>query len=483
MDQTGDRFPPGRSLIRSLIALIAGTLLLRAAAGAMGQNIQFYFNSIHEAATKLDHPLRIFAGAGNVYAISYTVGSLIIGIFFASELIAAPFFGAWSDRYGRKLFIIFGPLFGAIAVQITAMTTVIWLLLFTRLLEGLSTASNAPATLGYIAEATVHSQKLRSRIVSLFEIATIGGAGLGFLLGGLLWRLYGAPAIFAGIPLTSPAFSLNALIYLASLAIMWFGLSEVLEKRSYSRAATARQTLGHYWEILTNPRVRNFAPAWIAINAVLGVLINITARLLTDKSSFPNQLLVGKFDSVAAGVISFTYLLVFVIGILIWGFFFGYMKKTTVMLIGVGGLFMSCLFLFLINHQPAFNAPFVIPLALLLVIGTMIQSGFTPAALAHLADITEGHTGDRGAIMGFYSVFLGVGQLIGASIGGPFADWRGMDGLIIVIALLGVISAFTLIRLRLIEPGQTPTATAAQRTEKVMPAREKHTQLPTTAKD
>lgn len=482
MDQTGDRSHLRRSLIRSLIALLAGSLLLRAAAGAMAQNIQFYFNSIHEAATKLHHPLRVFAGAGNVYEISYTVGGLIIGTFFAAELLAAPLFGAWSDRYGRKLFIIFGPLFGAIAVQITAMTTLIGALLLTRLLEGLSTASNAPATLGYIAEATAHSQKLRSRIISLFEIATIGGLALGFLLGGFLWNRFGAPGMFAGIPLTSPAFALNALIYLASLAVLWFGLSEIRESQSRARAATARQALEHYWGILTNPRVRSFAPAWIAINAVLGVLINITARLLTDKFSFPDQLLVGKFDSVAAGVISFAYLVVFVIGILVWGFFFGHMKKTTVMLIGVGGLFMACLFLFLLNHQSAFSAPLVIPLALLLVIGVMIQSGFTPAALAHLADITEGHTDDRGAIMGFYSVFLGIGQFIGASIGGPFADWRGMDGIIIVIALLGIAAALTLIRLRVIETGQPSTGTMLHRAEKAMPARDKP-KLPTAAEE
>ena len=112
-------------LIRSLAALIVGSLLLRAAAGAMGENIQFYFNAIHQAALNPHHPLRLLANAPHVYEISYALGGLIIGTFFAAELIGAPLFGAWSDKYGRKLFIIFGPLFGAIAVQITAMTTVV----------------------------------------------------------------------------------------------------------------------------------------------------------------------------------------------------------------------------------------------------------------------------------------------------------------------------------------------------------------------
>ncbi len=439
---------PKPHLIRSLVSLVVGSLLLRAAAGAMGENIQFYFNSIHEAAMSLDHPLRTIAGAANVYEVSYTLGGIIIGTFFAAELIGAPLFGAWSDRYGRKLFIIFGPLFGAIAVQITAMTTLLWLLVFTRLLEGLSTASNAPATLGYIAEATSHSSKLRSRVVGFFEIATIGGIAIGFSLGGWLWRHYGTPAIVAGIPLTSPAFALNALVYIASLIILWFGMHEMQEaRRDPHPASSAGKTWARYIDLVRNPRVAGFAPAWIAINAVLGVWINLTARVLTDKSGFTGQLLMGNFDSFEAGNIRAAYAVVFVIGILLWSLVFAQWTKTRVMLVGTAGLFLTCLFLFLLNHQPSLSSPLVAPLAALLVVSIIIQSGFTPAALAHLADITEDHTADRGAIMGLYSVFLGLGQFIGASVGGPFVDWAGADGIVIVTALLGIFAGAMLIRL------------------------------------
>lgn len=447
-------------LIRSLVALITGSLLLRAAAGAMGENIQFYFNSIHEAAINPNHPLRIIAGASNVYEVSYTIGGLIIGTFFAAELIGAPLFGAWSDRWGRKLFIIFGPLFGAIAVQITAMTTLVWMLLFTRLLEGVSTAANAPATLGYIAETTSHSPKLRARVVGFFEVATIGGMALGFSLGGWLWRHFGAPAYFLGIPLTSPAFALNAVIYVISLLILWFGLNEVREAKRVPSETKPREVLSNYLKLFLNPRVQNFAPAWIAINAVLGVWINLTARIFTDKSIFPDQLLVGRFDSFQAGNLRAAYAVVFVLGILFWSVFFAQAKKINVMFIGTGSLFLTCILLFLINHQPSFDAPLILPLALLLVVSIVIQSGFTPAALAYLADITEDYTNDRGAIMGMYSVFLGVGQFLGASIGGPFVDWRGADGIVIVTALLGLVSVITLLRLRVVEPRHTASAPA-----------------------
>jgi MFS family permease len=142
------------------------------------------------------------------------------------------------------------------------------------------------------------------------------------------------------------------------------------------------------------------------------------------------------------------YAVFFVLGILIWSLFFGQMSKTKAMLIGTGGLIASCLLIFLINHQPTMDAPLVLPLSALLVITIMIQSGFTPAALAHLADITESHTSDRGAIMGLYSVFLGLGQFIGASIGGPFVDWLGADGMILINALLGLFAGYLVLMLR-----------------------------------
>jgi predicted MFS family arabinose efflux permease len=194
--------------------------------------------------------------------------------------------------------------------------------------------------------------------------------------------------------------------------------------------------------------VQNFAPAWIAINAVLGVWINLTARIFTDKGNFPGQLLVGRFDAFEAGNLRAAYAVVFVLGILLWSVAFPQMKKTKVMLLGTGALFFTCLFLYLINHQPSLDAPLVLPLALLLVVSIVGQSGFTPAALSYLADITEDHTEDRGAIMGMYSVFLGVGQFLGASLGGPFVDWLGADGIVVATALLGIVSTITLWRLR-----------------------------------
>ena len=47
-----------------------------------------------------------------------------------------------------------------------------------------------------------------------------------------------------------------------------------------------------------------------------------------------------------------------------------------------------------------------------------------------LADISETYPADRGTIMGLYSVFLALGQIVGSLVGGGAAQVAGVDGLI-----------------------------------------------------
>ena len=136
------------ALLRSLIAVLVGSLILRLASHAMGQMTQFY----------LDHI------SNQYYYISYTTRGFVIASFFVTELAGSLVLGAMSDRYGRKIFILLGPLLGAIAVQMTAMTSLLWVLVIARLLAGLSTGSSVPATLGYISEATVGRPTLRASL-------------------------------------------------------------------------------------------------------------------------------------------------------------------------------------------------------------------------------------------------------------------------------------------------------------------------------
>jgi MFS family permease len=430
-------------LLRSLIAVLVGSLVLRVAAQTMTQMIQFYLEEI----------------SARYYHISYTTRGYVLATFFVTELLGALVLGALSDRYGRKLFIILGPLLGAVAVQITSMTVVIWLLVFTRLLAGLSTGSSIPATLGYISEATVGRPTLRARVIGLFDLTLVAGIGLGAVVGGYLWKFFGQPRTVAGIHLISPAFSINALVYLVSLAIFAWGLKEVRrpgpeapESRVASHAAAARKKLRHYYEIAKSPSVWMFIPAWVSIFAIIGVWTNNSVGLLTGQNRFAGQLLTGTIAPEKFGNGLATLAFFFSVGVLAWSFVLGRYRKTSVMLVSTAALFALLLTVYCLNHLGSFSSPFYFALLGALLIEVLVLSGFTPAALTYLADATENYVADRGSIMGLYSVFLGVGQLTGTAIGGRFADWNGIDGLLLLSVALGSITASSLIALRRSEP-------------------------------
>jgi MFS family permease len=104
-----------------------------------------------------------------------TATALLTGGFYTTELSGAIVFGILADRYGRKIIMLLGPLFGGVAVFMTGLTTHFPVLFVTRLLEGGSTAASIPSTLGFVAAETAHDERLRGRVVSLFELVSLGG--------------------------------------------------------------------------------------------------------------------------------------------------------------------------------------------------------------------------------------------------------------------------------------------------------------------
>ncbi|MEN3334970.1 MAG: hypothetical protein V7641_4335 [Blastocatellia bacterium] len=429
-----------RALIRSLIAIIVGSLILRLASQTTGQMLQFYFSHIDR----------------HYYHLSHTLTGFITASFFITELFGSLILGAMSDRYGRRLFILLGPVFGLIAVQMTSMTVVLWVLVITRLLEGLSTASSVPATLGYISEATVGRPALRARVIGLFEITLVGGIALGASVGGYLWRYFGHRATVLGIDLTSPAFAINGLIYLGSLFIFAWGLKDL--KRAPGTVASAPSKLHHYRAVLQSRRVWLFIPAWLAIFSIIGVWINNSIRLLTGDEQRAGQLLMGYVSTVQFGNGLAVLAIIFAAGILIWSFMLARYRKTSVMLIAVGGLFILLGTVYGLNHLGSFASPLYYPLLAMLLLGVVLLSGFTPAALTYLADVTESYAEDRGSIMGLYSVFLGVGQLLGAMTGGYFAEQHGINGLLWLSAAFGIITLVSLWLLRRMHPQEATRA-------------------------
>lgn len=370
--------------------------------------------------------------------------AFLTGGFYTTELAGAIVFGILADRYGRKVVMLLGPIFGSVAVFLTGLTTHFPTLVVTRLLEGGSTAASVPSTLGFIAAETAHDEKLRGRVVSLFEFVSLGGMlAVGPALSGVLWDLYGRPAFF-----------LNCGFYLAALALYAYGVTEVPRERQVDLApapghgSQGGSEIARYLRMATNRKILLFAPTWLAINAILGLWALQAPLLLKGNVQDSSQFLMQGVSATAIGFGEAVLAVVFGGGLLFWGLVYARFRRTTMLLMGVGAFVAMTVDVLAINHLGGMSVALLAVLVGAGIVVLFVMSGATPAALGLLADVSEGFEEDRSAIMGLYSVFLGIGQVVGAVVGGVAASWKGIDGLIVATVCLLAIGIGFLLNLR-----------------------------------
>ncbi|MEX1173772.1 MAG: MFS transporter [Chloroflexota bacterium] len=417
---------------RSLWAVLAGTFTLRFSTGLTGAMLATYL------ATLPDH-------GGE--PVSPVVVGIFAATFYVAELVLSPVFGILSDRLGHHRIMLYGPAFGAVAVIITGLTTNLVLLGGTRWLEGASTAASVPSILGYIAMVTAKDAALRGKASARFEGATLLGLGAGFAV---------APVLFAAIG--PSAFFLNAVIYGGSFAIFWIVQDPAGEAASIKAPHVG---LRRYLHLVRSAHVWVLAPTWIAVNASIGLWFSQSIfQFAKEDPRFPDQTLMQGFSPEQISGTAVVIGLIFGAGLLYWGNRFKSLRRTTIILYGVlgGGALVGAGLV--INHAVGAPIVFVLAAATVAAFGLFVLAGATPAALGLLADISERFPNDRGAIMGLYSVFLAVGQIIGAIVGGFAAEARGIDGMLVATIVLLVVALVPLAQLRRDEEalGVVPTA-------------------------
>lgn len=431
-------------------AVLAGTFTLRFSTGLTGAMLTFYLADLDQHHGVLDQLL----GLGGGVVVGALAFALIHASFYVSELLLSPLFGVLSDRLGHWRVMQYGPFFGFVAVVMTWATTNLPLIVGTRLLEGAATASSIPSILGFIAVATAMDEGLRGKAVARFEAATLAGLLAGFAAAGPLFTLFGPQA-----------FLLNGLVYVVSLLIYRYGVDRNLEASTEAAHATGGSPIdfSRYRKILGQTHVWLLAPTWIAINAVLGLFTTQTIFQLVRQPDpkFGDQMLMGGFEPLQISLGLAAGGILFFAGLIYWGNRFKTIRRTTIILYGLGGGALLVAGAIAINHSAGLpdlaRALFLLPT----VFGLFVLAGATPAAIGLLADVTEAYPDDRGAIMGLYSVFLGLGQIGGSLIAGFAATALGLDGILVASLVLLVLAVVPLIFLRRHEHYLAGPATAA----------------------
>jgi MFS family permease len=204
-----------------------------------------------------------------------------------------------------------------------------------------------------------------------------------------------------------------------------------------------------YRSILFSSHVWLLAPTWIAINAALGLWASQSLFQLIREPDprFANQALMGGFvgSQIALGL--GIALIVFFAGLAFWGERFRRYRRTTIIAYGIGGGALSVVGAAIVNHGTALP-PLALSAGLLAAFGLFVLAGATPAALGLLADMSEAFPSDRGAIMGLYSVFLAIGQIVGSFVGAQAAHVAGIDGILLATIVLLAVALVPIGRLR-----------------------------------
>lgn len=278
---------------------------------------------------------------------SVDVGLLSV-VYFVVELSLSPLMGGLSDRWGRRVFLAIGPLFGLLQVTLLFFTPTenpLPYLLFLQVLAGISSAMQVPAVLGYLADYTFQQPRLRVRVMSFYELVTSGGLAVGVATGGFAWDQFGRAS-----------FLLLGLGYLAAACCMLIipYTGQIVAHGSIRRLAS------RYWHILRSPRLFIFIPAWVSIFALIGVWFGSQLTfILSSRRHMPGQLLMGSLSKTGGGshlsLILGAVVLFFGLSLLFWAFFLNRVPRLLLMLFSIGGIYLACVGLAGLNHSRADN--------------------------------------------------------------------------------------------------------------------------------
>src|SRR5918997_3138706 len=111
----------------------------------------------------------------------FVVG-LLVSSFAIAQLIASPFWGRFSDRYGRRPALLIGLTASAIAYVIFAYASSLWLLFISRIVQGAG-GGTVSVIQAYVADAVRPED--RAKGLGWLSAATNAGVALGPLLGSL----------------------------------------------------------------------------------------------------------------------------------------------------------------------------------------------------------------------------------------------------------------------------------------------------------
>jgi predicted MFS family arabinose efflux permease len=259
--------------------------------------------------------------------------------------------------------------------------------------------------------------------MSYFELTLLGGLAFGGLLAAELFRHFHRGAFVA-----------IACVYLLCAVLLFFATRNGAQAHAESPLAGLKSA----WRL---PALRHLAPVWLCVNCIVGLWLGSTLPFLLTRTPATRQFLDGVFagEPSRVGMVLLCYSLVFALGVTLWSFILPRLSLRVAMRITLAAILPACAGFYLFNHTAPGAHTSRWALGAATAAAVIVESGFTPAALAWLAGTLPPQSG-RGAAMGIYSVLLSLGAILGSLLAGLLGKRFAIDGLLYATAGVAVLA-------------------------------------------
>ncbi len=320
-------------------------------------------------------------------APSYVIG-VILALYPMSEAGSALPIGRLADRFSRKRLHIIGMIMITILTAAIGFTRNLLNVSILHAMMGVSAATAAVTSLTLLGDAT----KLTNRGKSMggFDLANLGGYGLGFGVGGLLVTVFADRLSYA--------FWVTAGVFLFAGLMAAKFLVEPVRVWELKQPKIRQRKIGS--------KIRPVIPVWIAQTVILGMYFLLPKAFRESNIALTRETLI--FLGVLGGL--------FALGAIVFGHISDKVGRTRVMVLGAFGELG-----FLILFGWSFTRPGgFVKYELFLWPMFFLASSIAPTILAYVADISG--KAKRGSANALYSIVLSIGLAIGNVIGGFVAD-------------------------------------------------------------
>ena len=319
---------------------------------------------------------------------SFQVG-LILALYPIAEAISALPIGKLADRFSRKNLHVMGMLLITGLTAAIGLTTNLTNIAILHAFMGVSAATAAVTSLTLLGDATKITN--RGKSMGGFDLANLGGYGLGFGLGSLMVNVFANRLAYA--------FWLTAGIFLIAGIMAIKLLDEPVRIQDLRQSQSRQPRIGR--------RIRPVLPVWIAQTVILGMYFLLPKAFQEANFTPTTEMMI--FLASLGGL--------FALGAIIFGHVSDKVGRTKIMILGAMGE-LGFLVLF------GWSFPDFLRFQLYLAPLFFLASAIAPTILAYVSDISG--RARRGSANALYSVVLSLGLALGNILGGFVAELGGI---------------------------------------------------------